>query len=166
MFAIKLFLTLCILLSNGSRRNVSFDFVDMIELNTCYQYDTIKDANTKDRQLTTKPLYTQLIIYNWNPQYCRYDIASWMILNDSEGPRYEYHVIKNDNIYSLTIYNVHKDIKRSPQTLIFRSKMFSYTDTMVDNDPERWQQKLLPQHERLENLLLMYRYDEYTVEQR
>jgi hypothetical protein len=147
----------------GSNGRPLSDFVDMIEINTCLEYKEVKDPETKERTTILNPIYTQVIVYNWNAEYCRYEVSSWMILIDSAGPRHDYHVTKHDNIYNLTIYRVNKNITNRPQTITLRSKMFRYTKSLAGDDPERYNQKFLAQHERLENLLLLSSANEYTV---
>lgn len=162
---LKLILTLCLLLSSGSGK-IPSDFVDMIEINTNMMYKEIKDPVTKERDVILVPIYTQLIVYNWNPECCRYEVASWMILDDSTGPRYDYEIVKRDNIYTLAIHGVTRNSKNKTRTIILRSKMFQQTKCLAGNDPEKENQKFLPIDKRTENLLLLQDYPEYMVEQR
>lgn len=144
---IKLLLVL-LLLFNGKNDTVMSENIDMIEFNTVVDTAEYKDKETKKSLLQFKPRYTQLILWKWDEEYCRYNVMHWVILNGEYGEKYDYDIRTVGDIKIITVIRMNILEKPYYKTITFKTKNITYTTTTAGYDSEVLNKKLLEEQHR------------------
>lgn len=141
---------LCILLIlyNEKRDTQTYEKIDMIEFNTIMDAKEVKNKDNKERTLEIFPRYTQMILWKWNAEYCRYDAMHWVILKDEYGEKHEYVVRKIGDYHVVTVMRMFTFEKPYHKTLSFKTKNLMYSQTTSESDPERLNKKVLEEQYR------------------
>ena len=106
------------MLSGSSRVDVPIQ-VDLIELNHAQNREGFHG-------------FDQVIIWQWSPDYRRYDAQYWIAVGPQCISEYPIAVGKQYQCIS----------NRDGRRIVFRSRM--YRETWTEGDPERTNQKLFP----------------------
>lgn len=111
--------------SSGAGRGIS-ERVDLIELNHFYD-DLGRHA------------YDQVIFYEWSPDYCRFHVIAWCLVEDLSRMPVK---VPGSGEYAVRWYDRDSKIQRE-----VRSK--TYRETWSQVDPERANKKLIEEKYRI-----------------
>lgn len=152
---------LCIffcLFSGKSQPNSTDLLVDKVEINTCYANFQQEFNGWKVNAYA--PAFRQLIIYEWNEQYTRYHVKSWLMIGElspiiEKFPNSERIKNKWHSLLEIKDPIINKIGKYYYITLIvdkkkyrIRTKILEYSNTDSEDDPERANKKLFPEQFR------------------
>ncbi len=120
-------LMLSVPLSSAGTGRAIHDRVDLIELN--HFYDDLG-----------RHQYDQVIFYEWSPDYCRFHVIAWCLVEDDQGrmPKRE----AGSREYVVRWFDRDSKIQRE-----VRSKL--YRETWSQVDPERANKKLIDEKYRV-----------------
>jgi hypothetical protein len=109
------------------RPHQSIQRVDLIELNHCHDE-------------TGRHCYDQLVFYEWSPDYRRYHVVAWCLVDQglARMPAFDH----SKRLYIVSWYDRESGRHREIWSPIFR-------ETWSDSDPERANKKLLDEKYRV-----------------
>lgn len=114
----------------GLAHQKSKERIDKIEFNTTYAF--------KESEGKVVKYYSQMIVWDWNSDYGRYDVVAHFTLEDNDrlnftkvGPKYYVSYISLDDIQ-----------------YCFETDIIVYTKSHIDDDPEGENSHLLPVDKR------------------
>jgi len=127
--------------------------VDKIEINTCYA-DFTQEFN-RWKVPVIAPSYKQILVYEWNQEYGRYNIRDWLMIESvqailSADKRNKWHSMVEERIYYVSMVGEYYHVRVNLHGEIYKlkTKVLTYTECLSEDDPERQNQKLFDEKYR------------------